>query len=549
MSQTSNVGGGPGGNVGANLGGLGSILGQWTQAPQIVGTEQPEWDFPYGKDRVADDVIGAFFRGDAGPTGLNEYLQQIATKDPGVYDRFRSYVNMGLIRPKNQAAANMVAGYGGLRAGDQSILGPMIDGKPAGLDPQYWAQYNNLVNNAIQYQLGLLKETGYFNNVPTMDREQMEQQLAQGWKDRALQEFQNLEVQRHDQATEGLSQQEINNQNIQKMSELFGGQAVTDPATGQTTFKPTEQARQFNTTQSGFLDGQATLAREQQAFQQAKDVAALASNPRNYLEAQMLGNARGGLGGMAPNNQIQQTTFGPPTSTSQMPQFQAPGGQYNQLQTLQTMQGQPQAQGGPAGGQAGTFAATPTAQAASRPPFSQTLANPQAWQNWTNAANTQWQAARQGMAGLPGSTGWEGLLPQGQTYPGPGPQPYRWGTPGGQDGIGAQAFRPGQLAAWQDGQATQPQYAVGAFSTALQRNRAVPGSGAMQTQGSYQTQDQLRATNPMQWRTQDFLRGNTSERQQALGTASAAGFSDEDTQDLLKGGLPSFKAPTAGKMI
>lgn len=58
------------------------------------------------------------------------------------------------------------------------------------------------------------------------------------------------------------------------------------------------------------LTGQivSTLDAQKQAFEQAAKRADLASNPRNYLTAAMLGTARGGLAGQAPTNQVTPTT-------------------------------------------------------------------------------------------------------------------------------------------------------------------------------------------------------------------------------------------------
>jgi len=47
-------------------------------------------------------------------------------------------------------------------------------------------------------------------------------------------------------------------------------------------------------------------------------------------------------------------------------------------------------------------------------------------------------------------------------------------------------------------------------------------------------------------RAQDYLRGNYSEQQGFKGTASMAGFSDEDTDNAVKNNLPSFRAPSSG---
>jgi hypothetical protein len=304
---------------------------------------------------------------------------------------------------------------------------------------------------------------------------------------------------------------------------------------------------------------QQTLAEQQQAWQQQAEVAKAASNPRDYIYAQMLGGARGGLAGQAPTNQMTATTPMPGQQPQmgwmgQQPQM-GPGGQMMWPQPGQQpgmaqpgMSGQPGQPGQPGQtGQTGQMPQTPPdglvqwglpgQQWAPRPapmmgPGGQPMMGFEPWQmnqgGLANrlAASTPEQQAQYGAQQRLNQMGFQAPGTAGQGMWGATQQPGA--GPGGQ---------PGQLA-------------VGAFSTALNKNRLVPGSGAMGTQGEFRTMDQLRAdTNPMQWRTQDFMRGNTSERQQALGTASAAGFSDEDTQDILKKGLPSFSAPSAGQMI
>jgi len=526
MSATGGMGG---------IQGLNDLIGGWLrggqQSGQVVGQENPEWEFPMGQDRVPDSVRSLLLRADAGPTGINQYLQQELQKNPKLIDEIRSAINMGVLRPKNQAAQNITTGYGGYRAGDMTPLGPLINGMPSGLNENQLNTLANILNTAADYQIELLKQTGYFNGMPTQDAIKQQQELAQGWKDRATNEFIAMETQRSNQATEGLKGEELTNQNIQKMAELFGGQMVTDPATGQSTWAPTEAAQEFATQQSGYLNGQATLTREQQAFQQAKDVAALASNPRNYIEAQMLGNARGGLGGMQPNNQIQQTTFGPATSAGQ--QFQVPGGANNQLQNWQTMLGNSvagrgaatSAYGQPGGppapnpqaatqppqtpGSDGTMrapeaTATPEQQAQRQAALGGNLNDPAAWQNWINQANTQWQGAQQGMAGLNGSPAWGNLVSTIQNYQKGGTTPG-WQTPqNGQGGApepmmfgpfneqaGQQSISPVNPATGMRFDESTGQYTSAPMPTAqenyarraaLMGQQAQPGAGAQQPQ-------------------------------------------------------------------
>jgi len=580
MSATSGMGG---------MGALNDLIGGWLrggqQSGQIVGQETPEWEFPMGYDRVPEEVRNLILRGDAGPTGLNEFLQQELQKNPGLIDKIRSAINMGVLRPKNQAAQNITTGYGGYRAGDMTPLGPLINGMPSGLTENQLNTLANILNTAADYQISLIEQTGYFEGKPVWQVEKEKQELAQGWKDRATNEFIALEQQRSNQATEGLKGEELTNQNLQKMAELFGGQMVTG-ADGQQTWAPTQAAQEFATEQSGYLNGQATLTREQQAFNQAKDVAALASNPRNYIEAQMLGNARGGLGGMQPNNQIQQTTFGPATVAGQ--QFQVPGGANNQLQNWQTMLGNTvagrsaatSAYGQPGGPPA------PNAQAATQPPTTPgqdgqaaDLSNPTSWQNWINQANQQWTGAQQGMAGLDGNANWANMVSNQLNYQKGGMTPA-WQTPQiGPDGMaytgGSQAFNestgtymtPEQMAQYQqqrvglkqampfnrgqDVASVQNQaIPVSAFSQALLTNRVVPQSGALQNNGGWVTPQALQQSfNPNKIRAQDYLRGRNSEQAGFRAVGSQAGYSDEDLQGIMQKNLPAFRAPSAGKMI
>jgi len=558
--------GGATGNLYGLIGNL--VSGPGAQAPgTVVGQETPEWEFPYGQNRVADDVLGNFFRVDAGPTGLNEFLRQNMQSNPAVVSRFRDYVRMGIIRPKNQAAQNIVTGYGGYQAGDMTPLGPMINGMPSGLDNQQLATLANVIQSGVQYNLGLLDQMGYFDGVPTLEREDTMGKLAQGWMQQAISQFQQAEVQRHNMVGEDIDQQKVINDNIQKMADLFGGQMTTDPATGQSTFQPTEKARQFNTEQSGYLDGQATLTREQQAFNQAKDVANLMSNPRNYIEAQMLANARGGLGGMAPTNQVQQTTFGPATTTGQMPQFGVPGGQFNQLQTLPTMQGVAQ----PAAGQAGQAFAVPNPQTAAQPPPAGTagqqapvttangagtfnLNTPGTWGNMLGAAGQQWGVAQQGLSGATANPAWQGLMPMSSTPTQTRPNYPQFGAPGA-----ATQHLPGGQMPWQMGNRGQDvagangpgqQFATSNFTQSLLQNRVVPRTGGLSTPGQYMTAGQIQgAFNPNRVRTQDYNRGTFSQQQGFNAVGSLAGYSDQDLESIRKSNLPSFTAPGSGKMI
>lgn len=283
------------------------MLSQGTQALNSIGGtvgagEKPEYNFPSGIDKLPESVRTWFLRSDNGQTGLNEFLRNA---DPKVIDEFRSAVNSGLIQPKNAAADQIIKGYGGLRAGDMAgpggILGPMQDDMPSGLSPEYWQQANTLIGTMIDAQMKAAEASGYFNGIPTIQREQIMGQLAQGWKQQFTNEFLANEQKRASMAQEGMTQQQINNQNLQSMAQIMGG--TVNPQTGQ--FQQTEQGRQFDTSQTGYINGQRTLAGEAQDWSMQKDVANAAANPRDYIYAQMLGNARGGLAGQPATNQLQ----------------------------------------------------------------------------------------------------------------------------------------------------------------------------------------------------------------------------------------------------
>jgi hypothetical protein len=508
------------------------------------GNETPEWDFPLGRDRVPADVQEMFLRIDAGPTGLNEFFQNAS---PAVIDRFRSMINMGIIRPKNEAASNLSRSMGGLRAGDQTILGPWINDMPSGLSPEYWQQANSLIGTMVDARMREAEQSGYFEGMPTLERERVMGELAQGWKQQFTQEFTALEQSRANKANEGLSQQEINNQHMQQMAGLMGG--TVNPATGE--FQQTEEGRQFDAQQSGFLNGQATLAREQEAFKQQQAIAAAASNPRDYIYAQMLGNARGGLAGQAPTNQL--------TATSGM---QQPGGlpQGTGWDTMRSMQA-PGVSGAGTLAQMGGPGMPPAGQDGQVPPGM----TAESWTRMLQGAQQQQDQARQAMLGAQGGAGAgaaSGLSPgpgspgMAQPYAGYQGQPGQalpQATPTAMGAQTYQAFQTPQARPTPYGAQAQPQqFTTSAFTQQLLRNRMVPGQGAIQGQGRYMTGQQMQQALPTlnKVRGQDYLRGNASERAGFRGVASMAGFSDEDTEDALKrNASPGFRAPGAGRMI
>lgn len=694
----------------SGLGGIGS--------PNTVGNETPDWEFPYGKDRVSQEVQKYFFRADAGPTGMNAAEKPSAA----AVEEFRRLVNTGIIRPKNDAAKAISRAQGGLRAGDETLLGPIINSMPEGLTPEYWAVVIQKAQQAANEQIAIMNATGYFDGKSTLDRERIEAEIkdnianteikrrladetirkddmddafnrdklaqdmrqniiaqfgydpgpqgaaglmsgnksagvagadgvqpmpgSQGTPDpnapaalqqsaqqegaqrqsaqaagpdqakaqaaQALQtnpEYRQLEAQINDPNTppeqrEALvaQAQAMQQQAEQSAAAAPGGapgvagqypQVGTPGAAGgaprpnMTTAVGSEIGRQWVDGQGWVqtLGGRAAdLSQQQQAFAQQQAQANLAANPRNYIEAQMLGNSRGAMGGMAPNNQVNPTTGMPgqfPGGMQQPGQMQwpmqpgqLPGGMPGQREPWMNggmMQPQPGQMPG-ADGMASISPVNPatgmrfdenTGQYTSQPmpTAEQNYAGrmalmgglPQGMQampegglqNAMRGQMDQYKAAQLGQFQAPGMAGM-GMTGMRQQ---PMAQPLQAGQPGQMGMPGAMPQMPGQMPGGQQwGQ--QNQLKIGAFSQALNQNRVVPKSGGMGQQGASMSQaDLINQTNPQKWRAQDFMRGNDSEKQQALGTASAAGISDADTQSMMAKSLPTFKAPGAGAMV
>jgi hypothetical protein len=687
--------------VTTSLSGLGGI-----GAPNTVGNETPDWEFPYGKDRVSQEVQKYFFRADAGPTGMNAAEKPSAA----AVEEFRRLVNTGIIRPKNEAAKNITRAQGGLRAGDETLLGPIINGMPEGLTPEYWSVVIQKAQQAANEQIAIMNATGYFEGKTTLDRERIEAEIkdnianteirrrladetirkndmdeafrrdesAQQMRQNIIaqfgydpgpmgaagvaagnqqamiagadgvppipgsQQFQQLQQERMQAQSTGQAapsdapgtagaageagpnqakaqaaaalkanpqyqqlEQQINDPNTppeQRQALVAQAEAMQQQAEQSAAAAPaaapggaTGVAGQYGTVGAGgtrpnmttsvgqdigwqYVDGQgwqqtiggrtADLAQQNQAWQQQADVAKAASNPRDYIYAQMLGNARGGLAGQPPTNQMTQVTQSPYSwGGNQMPGTQMPG--MPGAPGAPGMPGMPATRPAPAmpmpDGMAG---ADGRMMADVRMGMPDGMAQPEPWQNpqalmgglpqgqtvaWDQMQRMgpenlqgqidQYKAAQLGRFQAPGSAGmgmW-GMRQQPMAQPLQAGQPGQMGMPG---------QMPGQMPGMRMGQ--QPggpaNIAVGAFSNALNQNRLVPKTGGMGTQGSMQTMGQIGQTNPQKWRAQDFMRGNASEKQQALGTASAAGFSDDDTMSMLGKSLPTFKAPGAGAM-
>lgn len=318
----------------------------YANAPAQIGQEQPRWRLPNGN--APDIVARAFLRSDT-PSGLS-----YTDITPESTQAFRDLIRAGALIPDNDAARAVAQSYGGWQPGDMTPLGPIIEGKPGGLDPDYWNVLINKVRAEGDIRVQQAAAQGYFGDVSpavmpdgTLDLQNVNLTAAQRNAILAYQQqvYQN-ETQRRladntirqtdmdeafRQKTLAEQQRQFNTTSGLTAQELYGGRyAGADagaagtgsvgvpgqPGSGQ--FMPTENARQFNTTQSGWLqqpDGTwvQTLAGQQQGFAQQQAVAQTAANPRNYIEAAMLGASRGGLAGQAPSNALYANTpFVPP---------------------------------------------------------------------------------------------------------------------------------------------------------------------------------------------------------------------------------------------
>lgn len=250
------------------------------------------------------------------------------------------------------------------------------------------------------------------------------------------------------------------------------------------------------------------LQQEQQQFTEAQTLANLRANPRNYLEAQFLANARGGLGGLQPNNQI--------GTTGGIPAFGV------------------QAAGGGAGA-AGTALAggapiTPWAQYANQAAYTAQY-GPLAEQVYNAAATAAYyQGAGQGndpraQAAQAEYARLNGLAASGQ----------------GAQGVSALGSTAGGSTA---------DIPIPAFTNALLQQQAVPSFGSLNTTGGMQSTDALRAkTNLQAINPFDFARGNPSEQQQALAALGyATGKSDDDILAELRKSMPQFTGPRVGQV-
>lgn len=544
--------------------------------------ERPTWSLPNGN--VPDIVANYYFRSDT-PTG-----RSTETPPPEAVDAFRNLVRAGAIVPTNQAAQAMVQSEGGIQNGDMSLFGvPFIDDLPGGMDA---AQWNALTAKSAQEADEALRQaqlSGYFNGVPTLERQQVEQQYR-------LQEFQNstarqladAQIRQHDtelaQAQQALDearrsgdlnraaalQQQINQltferEQLAQQGSQFGASLAEQQRqfdVGAQQFQQTfgEGARQFDlTTAEGQRQFNATFGEDARRFDlttaegQRQFNATFGEQARQFTQAQ------------AQQDWQFQQTFGEGarqfdlTTAEGQRQFNAQFGENARQFDLTTAEGRRQFDL-TYGEQARQFNAT---QAQQESQFGRTLGETQRQFN-TGQSGYLYDAN----GNVTGTTltreqqAFAQQQAQAELYSNPRNyvQALMSGARGGLNGTaplnGVNPTTGTALGAAQAQTAlnAQPQTnAVGqyiptnSFSQALLTGQAVPNAGAIQTAGNWWDAQQLQqSVNPQQWRAQDYYRGNPDEQATAQSVASFGGYSPETLDAMLRRNLPRFQAPTVG---
>lgn len=278
--------------------------------------ERPQWILPYGLTFGGWEQVQRYFMRADTPNGLST-----DTPTPEANQAFRNAVLAGQIVPGNDAAGRLVVSVGGIQNGMMSPFGvPWIDGKPGGMTTEQWSALTAQARQQSDQRIAEAQTTGYFNGMSTLERQQAEAQIRQ-------QDYTNLtqrmlaeaNIRQKDDDLARLERERVdavNSGNLNRAQEL----AI-------------EQDRQLRLRQemtgwiggeNGISGGQSTLAREQQAFEQAQAAAELAANPRTSLQAWMMGGQRNGLNGYAPVNFVPPTTGAAPGNGMTVPGMTAP---------------------------------------------------------------------------------------------------------------------------------------------------------------------------------------------------------------------------------
>lgn len=246
-------------------------------------------------------------------------------------------------RPGAPAAGAAFQGnpqYGTMGEGFETPFGAVQGGLPQGMGFEWHKLLLEKGQNAASNAIAEASASGRFNGLPTLERERIEAAIASQASQSEVARLLADNTVRETTLNDARQRADLGERVRQKDVELQQSQVRLDDArrSGDAdrvqreseyvrtlTFdrdKLAETARQFGASfglqeagVTGRYNGQQTEAGRQfdarqgldvrrQGFDELANVAKLASNPRNYIEASFLGNARGTLAGQAPNNQI-----------------------------------------------------------------------------------------------------------------------------------------------------------------------------------------------------------------------------------------------------
>jgi hypothetical protein len=542
--------------------------------------ERPTWSLPNGN--VPDIVANYYFRSDT-PSGRSS-----ETPPPEAVEAFRNLVRAGAIVPTNQAAQAMVQSEGGIQNGDMSPFGvPWIDDLPGGMDA---AQWNALTARSAQEADEALRQaqlSGYFNGVPTLERQQIEQQYR-------LQEFQNATARQLADAQ--IRQSDVELQQAQQALDDarrtgdLNRAAALQQQLNQLTFEREQLAQQNNQFGASLGEQARQFDIEAQQFQQTFGEGArqfdltTAEGQRQFnltfgedarrfdlttAEGQRQFNATFGEQARQFNQQQAQQdwqfqqTFGEGarqfdlTTAEGQRQFNATFGEQARQFDLTTAEGRRQFDLN-FGEQARQYDRTLAQQESE---FGRTLGEQQ------RQFNTSETGYLYGANGQPTGTTLSReqqafQQQQAQAEMAANPRNYvqalMTGARGGINGAPpVNALAPTTALGAAQAQTAlnaQPQTnAVGqyiptnSFQQALLTGQVVPNSGNIQTAGQWwNAQNLQQGFNPNQIRTQDYMRGSPDEQATFQSIGSFAGWSPEALDAQLRRNLPRFEAPTSG---
>lgn len=265
-------------------------------AQSLVSSERPAWRLPNGN--VPDIIAQYYLRSDT-PSG-----RSTETPPPEAVDAFRRYIEAGALIPNNEAAARMAVSEGGIRNGDPSPYGvPWIDGLPGGMTHDQWNALTARANQIADERIRTAELSGTLDGQPTLRRQEIEAQIrSQVMQDETARMLATSEITRRERELDRL---ELERQDAVRAGDMDRAQQLTIHRDNLT--KQYADLAQAAGIAVGEVGGRATLAAQQQAFEQAQAQAEMASNPRTGLQAWMMGQ-RQGLNGQPAANQITPTT-------------------------------------------------------------------------------------------------------------------------------------------------------------------------------------------------------------------------------------------------